>query len=101
MEVELGVPVAGEFTGAGRVRPGVVPGGRYVTLLHTGPYDGPDGGQRGPPGLGRAAGHHAGQLAGSPQLAGPGRGLLPDRPVGRARPGSTGRPRVALFLISE
>ena len=40
MEVELGVPVAGEFTGAGRVRPGVVPGGRYVTLLHTGPYDG-------------------------------------------------------------
>jgi len=40
MEVELAVPVAGEITAAGRVRPGLLPGGRYVTLLHTGPYDG-------------------------------------------------------------
>jgi effector-binding domain-containing protein len=29
-------PVAG----SGRVRSGLLPGGRYVTLLHTGPFDG-------------------------------------------------------------
>jgi effector-binding domain-containing protein len=40
LEVELAVPVAEEFAGAGRVVPGELPGGRYVTLLHTGPYDG-------------------------------------------------------------
>lgn len=40
MEVELGVPVAAPVTGDGKVRPGELPGGRYVTLLHTGHYDG-------------------------------------------------------------
>lgn len=40
MEVELGVPVDGVVAAAGRVQPGLLPGGRYVTLLHTGHYDG-------------------------------------------------------------
>lgn len=40
MEVELGVPVNGVVAATGRVRPGLLPGGRYVTLLHTGHYDG-------------------------------------------------------------
>jgi effector-binding domain-containing protein len=46
LEVELAVPVAGDAAQAaasgreGRVRAGVLPGGGYVTLLHTGPYDG-------------------------------------------------------------
>jgi effector-binding domain-containing protein len=40
LELELGVPVAVPVPGGDRIRPGVLPGGRYVTLLHTGPYDG-------------------------------------------------------------
>jgi effector-binding domain-containing protein len=43
LEVELAVPVAGEAAAGGqegRVRAGVLPGGRYVTLLHAGHYDG-------------------------------------------------------------
>lgn len=40
LEVELAVPVAAAVTGSGRVRPGVRPAGRYVTLRHVGPYDG-------------------------------------------------------------
>jgi len=40
MEVELAVPVAGPFDGTDRIRAAVLPGGRYVTLLHTGAYDG-------------------------------------------------------------
>jgi effector-binding domain-containing protein len=40
LEIEFGVPVAAAVPDDGRVRTGVVPGGRFVTLLHTGPYDG-------------------------------------------------------------
>jgi effector-binding domain-containing protein len=40
MEVELAVPVEAPVTGEGQVRPGELPGGHYVTLLHTGHYDG-------------------------------------------------------------
>jgi effector-binding domain-containing protein len=40
LEIELGVPVAAEATGDERVRNGVLAAGRYVTLLHVGPYDG-------------------------------------------------------------
>lgn len=40
LEIELGVPVATEPTGDERVRAGVLPAGRYITLLHVGPYDG-------------------------------------------------------------
>ncbi|HEX3492538.1 MAG TPA: hypothetical protein VHU92_24555 [Streptosporangiaceae bacterium] len=36
MEVELAVPAADEITATGRLRPGVLPGGRYVTLPRTG-----------------------------------------------------------------
>jgi effector-binding domain-containing protein len=40
LQLELGVPVAAPMTGSGRIRPGVLPAGRYVVLRHTGPYDG-------------------------------------------------------------
>jgi effector-binding domain-containing protein len=40
LEIELAVPVGAPVTGSGRVRPGVLPAGRYAVLRHTGPYDG-------------------------------------------------------------
>ena len=40
LRLELGVPVASPVTGSGRVQAGVLPGGRYAVLRHTGPYDG-------------------------------------------------------------
>jgi effector-binding domain-containing protein len=40
LQIELGVPVAAPMTASGRVRPGVLPAGRYVVLRHIGPYDG-------------------------------------------------------------
>ena len=40
LEIELGVPVGAPVAGSGRVRPGVLPEGRYAVLRHTGPYDG-------------------------------------------------------------
>jgi len=40
LQLELGVPVAAPVTGNGRIRPGVLPAGRYVVLRHTGHYDG-------------------------------------------------------------
>ena len=40
MTLELAVPVDGSPAPDGRVHPGELPGGRYVTLLHVGPYDG-------------------------------------------------------------
>jgi effector-binding domain-containing protein len=40
IDVEFGVPVPATVPGDGRVRPGVLPAGRYVTLRHIGPYDG-------------------------------------------------------------
>ena len=40
LQIELGVPVAAPVTGGGRIRPGVLPAGRYAVLRHTGPYDG-------------------------------------------------------------
>lgn len=40
LEIEFAVPVDVPVQGSGRVRPGILPGGRYVTLRHTGPYDG-------------------------------------------------------------
>ena len=43
LQIELGVPVAEPMTESGRVRPRVLPAGRYVVLRHTGPYDGPGG----------------------------------------------------------
>jgi len=40
LEVELAVPVGAPAAASGRVRPGVLPEGRYAVLRHTGPYDG-------------------------------------------------------------
>ena len=39
LDVEMAVP-AEVTAGDGRIRAGVLPGGRYVVLRHTGPYDG-------------------------------------------------------------
>jgi effector-binding domain-containing protein len=40
LEIELGVPADMTDVDGGRIRPGVLPGGRYVVLRHVGPYDG-------------------------------------------------------------
>jgi effector-binding domain-containing protein len=40
MDVELCVPLATETTGDGRVSPGVLPAGRYATLVYTGIQNG-------------------------------------------------------------
>lgn len=40
LQIELGVPVGTKISNDGRVRSGVLPGGRYVVLRHVGPYDG-------------------------------------------------------------
>ncbi|MGH3216202.1 MAG: GyrI-like domain-containing protein [Trebonia sp.] len=43
LQLELGMPVAAPVTGSGRIKPGILPAGRYAVLRHIGPYDGPDG----------------------------------------------------------
>ena len=40
LQLEFGVPVAAPVTGSGRIRPGILPAGRYAVLRHTGNYDG-------------------------------------------------------------
>jgi len=40
LDIEFGVPVGTTVPGSDRVRAGVLPPGRYVTLRHVGPYDG-------------------------------------------------------------
>ena len=40
LEIEIGAPVAAAAPVSGRIQAGELPGGRYVTLVHTGPYDG-------------------------------------------------------------
>ena len=40
LQIELAAPVGAPLTGAGRVRPGTLPAGRYAVLRHTGPYHG-------------------------------------------------------------
>jgi effector-binding domain-containing protein len=40
MKIELAAPVAADPPPDGNVRIGVLPAGRYVTLMHVGPYDG-------------------------------------------------------------
>ncbi|MBZ0298891.1 MAG: GyrI-like domain-containing protein [Anaerolineae bacterium] len=40
LDIEMGVRVVHAVSGDGRVQPGVIPAGRYATLIHTGPYDG-------------------------------------------------------------
>lgn len=36
MDIELGVPVSGNVSGDDRVKPGVLPAGRYATTVYTG-----------------------------------------------------------------
>ena len=43
MDVELGVPVASALSGDDRVSPGVLPAGRYGTLIYTGVTNGMKG----------------------------------------------------------
>ena len=38
LELEVGVAVEGEAEGNGRVRAAALPAGRYLTLMHAGPY---------------------------------------------------------------
>jgi effector-binding domain-containing protein len=40
LKIELAVPAGPKVAGGGRIRPGVLPAGRYVVLRHVGPYDG-------------------------------------------------------------
>jgi effector-binding domain-containing protein len=40
LEIEIAAPVAAAVPGSGRVQAGELPAGRYVTLVHTGPYNG-------------------------------------------------------------
>jgi len=39
LDVEIGFPVASKITECGRVKPGIIPGGRAAVDLHVGPYD--------------------------------------------------------------
>ncbi len=40
LDIELGVPVAATVAADDQVQAGMLPGGRYATLLYAGPYDG-------------------------------------------------------------
>jgi effector-binding domain-containing protein len=40
LQIEVGVPVSTAIDGDGRVKPGIVPAGRFATLTYTGHYDG-------------------------------------------------------------
>lgn len=40
MVMEVGFPTASQLSSSGRVRTGTIPGGRFATIVHTGPYDG-------------------------------------------------------------
>ena len=40
MLMEVGFPTASLLAGDDRVRTGTIPGGRFATIVHTGPYDG-------------------------------------------------------------
>lgn len=40
LDIELGVPVASAVSGDGRICAGVLPAGRYASLVYTGPYEG-------------------------------------------------------------
>jgi len=39
LQIELGVPVAAPVAASGRIRPGILPAGRYGVVRHVGPYD--------------------------------------------------------------
>ena len=39
LDIELGWPVASALSGEGRITPGVLPAGRYASLIYTGSYE--------------------------------------------------------------
>jgi effector-binding domain-containing protein len=39
LDIEVGYPVSGKFTGKDAIQPGEIPAGKAVTCLHVGPYD--------------------------------------------------------------
>jgi effector-binding domain-containing protein len=39
LDVEIGFPVSKPLPGRGTIQPGQLPGGRWATVLHVGPYD--------------------------------------------------------------
>lgn len=39
MDVEAGFPVAKELEGKGEIKPGMIPGGKYLSTIHVGAYD--------------------------------------------------------------
>jgi len=39
LQIELGVPVSAPVAASGRIRPGILPAGRYAVVTHVGPYD--------------------------------------------------------------
>ncbi|HAX81533.1 MAG TPA: AraC family transcriptional regulator [Actinobacteria bacterium] len=39
LDLEIGFPVARPLPGEGRIQPGEIPGGRWATVMHVGPYD--------------------------------------------------------------
>lgn len=39
LDVELGFPVLAELPGKGDIKAGLIPGGRFAAVLHTGPFD--------------------------------------------------------------
>lgn len=40
LDVEAGFPVGGAFEGQAEVKPGKIPGGKFASTIHVGPYDG-------------------------------------------------------------
>jgi len=40
MDIEMGWPLATSLSGSGRISAGVLPAGRYATVLYTGDYSG-------------------------------------------------------------
>lgn len=39
LEIEAGFPVARKIDGKGEIQAGMIPGGKFISTIHTGPYD--------------------------------------------------------------
>lgn len=91
LEVEVGVPVASPVTGDARVHVGVLPAGRYATVIHFGPYSGLEARHGSAAGVGAATGLDLGHVAARGRWRAMGRpaGDLLERP-GRGPRGQAG-----------
>jgi effector-binding domain-containing protein len=94
LQIELAVPVSADISGAERIQPGVLPAGRYVTLRHTGPYDGLSASNAALQQWARRQGitFDTWDTPGGHGVARP-RRALPHQPRGRARPREVGSGR--------